>query len=121
MARPLTDSERQLINAMITSAKAADPAQFDDQHAWYQWRQDVRETVDRVSVGDACDCGMCPSVQLLVDDQEVPAGASQVILEAFISEGIVMLFIDDDFPSYLEIAPNLDVELELPHEGALIF
>lgn len=121
MARSLTASELQLLSAMITSAKAADPARFDDQQAWFEWRQELHDTLDRVTVGELCDCGKCPSVQLLIDGQEVPAGTSQVILEAFISEGIVMLFIDDDLPSYLEIAPNLDVELELPGESALIF
>lgn len=121
MARSLTKSERQLISAMITSAKAANPEHFEDQHAWYQWRQDLLGTLDRLSVGELCDCGKCPSVQLLVDDREVPPGRVQVILEAFIAEGIVMLFIDDNLPSYLEIAPNPDVELDLPTEDALIF
>ena len=32
-----------------------------------------------------------------------------------------MLSIDDDQPSYLEIAPNLDIQLDLPDEKALIF
>jgi len=44
-----------------------------------------------------------------------------IILEAFISEGIVMLFIDDGKPSYFEVAPNLDVKVDLPLESALIF
>lgn len=121
MARSVTESERQLISAMIISAKAADPQHFQSQDAWYQWRQQLHKTLGRISVGAACDCGKCPSVQLLIDGQQVPAGKSQVILEAFVSDGIVMLFIDDDLPSYLEIAPNLDVELELPNENALIF
>lgn len=121
MERSLTLSERQLISAMITSAKATDPDRFDDQTAWFQWRQELHETLDRITGGESCDCGKCPSFQLLVDGQAVAAGESQVILEAFISEGIVMLFIDDGKPSYLEIAPNLDVELELPDENALIF
>lgn len=121
MARSLTESERQLISAMITSAKAADPGRFEAQEVWYQWRQELLGGLDRITVGDPCDCGKCPSVQLLVDGQDVPAGRSQVILEAFISEGIVMLFIDDDLPSYLEIAPNPDTELKLPTEDALIF
>ncbi|HIW46649.1 MAG TPA: hypothetical protein H9884_07095 [Candidatus Yaniella excrementigallinarum] len=121
MARSLTESERQLVSAMIVSAKATNPDCFQDQDTWYRWRQELHETLDRITVGEACDCGKCPSVQLLVDGQEVPLGDRQVILEAFISEGIVMLFIDDDLPSYLEIAPNLDVELELPKQSALIF
>lgn len=121
MARSGTEPERQLLSAMIASAKAADPEHFQDQHEWYQWRQQLHATLDRITVGAACGCGKCPSVQLLLDGQEVPVGASQVILEAFIPDGIVMLFVDDGIPSYLEIAPNLDIDLELPHEKALIF
>lgn len=121
MARSLTDTERQLINAMITSAKATDPAQYQRPETWQRWRHELHEMLDRISVGKACDCGKCPSFQLLVDNKPVPAGKSQIILEAFISEGIVMLFVDDGKPSYLEIAPNLDVDLELPGEEALIF
>ena len=121
MARSLTESEQQLISAMITSAKAADPSRFEAQEVWYQWRQELLGTLDRITVGASCECSKCPSVQLLLDGQVVPAGASQIILQAFISEGIVMLFIDDDVPSYLEIAPNPDVELDLPTQDALIF
>lgn len=121
MARALTESERQLISAMITSAKAADPSRFEAQEVWYQWRQELLGTLERITVGTPCECSKCPSVQLLIDGQVVPAGTSQVILQAFISEGIVMLFIDDDVPSYLEIAPNPDVELDLPTQDALIF
>lgn len=121
MARTLTASERQLISAMMTSAKATDPERFEDQQAWYQWRQELHDGLDRITVGASCDCGKCPSVQLLVDGQTVPPGESQIILEAFVSEGIVMLFIDDGKPSYLEVAPNLDSAVELPDESALIF
>jgi len=121
MARSLTTAERNLISAMITSAKAADPDHFGTTRQWQQWRKKLLTQIDRLSVGKLCDCGKCPSFELLVDEQQVPASATPVILEAFISEGIVMLFVDDDKPSYLEIAPNLDVKLDLPNESALIF
>src|SRR5699024_8401360 len=116
----LTESERQLVSAMIVSAKATNPDCFQDQDTWYRWRQELHETLDRITVGEACDCGKCLSVQLLVDGQEVPLGDRQVILEAFISESIVILFIDDHLQSYLKIQPTLDVELELPKQSALI-
>lgn len=121
MARSLTDAERQLISAMISSAKATNPDQLESPQAWQDWREALHGMVDRITVGASCACGKCPSVQLLVDDEPVPAGQTQIILEAFISEGIVMLFVDDGRPSYLEIAPNLDRELDLPDEKALIF
>ena len=121
MARSLTEAERQLISAMITSAKATNPSQYDTQETWQNWRQDLLQMLDRITAGDACECGKCPSFQLLVDNKPVPAGKNQIILEAFISEGLVMLFVDDGIPSYLEIAPNLDVQLDLPDEEALIF
>lgn len=121
MARSLTNAERQLISAMISSAQTTNPTVEETAATGQQWRSELREMLDRISVGDACDCGKCPSVQLLVDEQPVPAGKNQIILEAFLSDGIVMLFVDDGKPSYLEVAPNLDVELELPDEKTLIF
>lgn len=121
MARSLTDAERTLIGAMITSAKASDPDRLKGTVAWRNWRRDLYEMINRLSVGRLCDCGKCPSFQLLVDGHEVPPSKDPIILEAFISDGIVMLFIDDGKPSYLEIAPNLDVKVELPSQSALIF
>src|SRR5699024_7364079 len=121
MARSLTESERQLVSAMIVSAKATKPDCFQDQNTWYRWRQELQETLDLITVVEACDFGKGPSLQLLVDGQEVRLEDRRVNLEEFISKGIVMLFSDDDLPSYVEIAPNLDVELELPKHGALIF
>src|SRR5690625_3807644 len=103
MARSLTESERQLVSAMIVSAKATNPDCFQDQDTWYRWRQELHETLDRITVGEACDCGKCPSVQLLVDGQEVPLGDRQVILEAFISEGLVKLYIEVEIHSFVEL------------------
>lgn len=121
MARSLTDAERRLISAMITSAKAADPDRLNGSVAWRNWRHELHEMIDRLSVGELCDCGKCPSFELLFDGQKVPRSKDSIILEAFIPEGLVMLFIDEGKPSYLEIAPNLDVRVELPPESALIF
>lgn len=121
MARPLTPAEQHLIRAMIMYAKATQPEHSAAPTNWQQWRRDRLALMDRLSAGEPCDCGNCPSVQLLVDGAPVAPGADPIILEAFVSEGLVMLFIDDGYPSYLEIAPNPDVQLELPSEDALIF
>ncbi len=121
MARSLTNAERTLISAMITSAKAADPDRLRGTVAWRKWRHDLHKMIDRLSVGKLCDCGKCPSFELLVDGRRVPSSQQPIILEAFISDGIVMLFIDDGKPSYLEISPNLNTKVELPPESALIF
>ena len=121
MARSLTDPERRLIRAMITSAKATDPERLKGSVAWRNWRQELHAMIDRLSVGEMCDGGKCPSFQLLVDGHDVAPSPDRIILEAFISEGMVMLFIDDGKPSYLEIAPNLNVKVDLPAESALIF
>ncbi|GAA4117819.1 hypothetical protein [Enteractinococcus coprophilus] len=121
MARSLTHPEHTLISAMITSAKASDPDRLKGSVAWRNWRHELHAMIDRLSVGKLCDCGKCPSFQLRVDGQEVQPSDAPIILEAFIPEGIVMLFVDDGKPSYFEVAPNLDVKVDLPLESALIF
>src|SRR5699024_2398610 len=86
VTRSRTDAERTLISAMITSAKATDPDRLKGSVAWRNWRHELHEMIDRLSVGKLCDCGKCPSFQLLVDGHEVPSSPEPIILEAFISE-----------------------------------
>src|SRR5690625_7350340 len=116
MARSLTEAERQLISAMITSAKATDPNQLDSSEAWQSWRDELHGTIGRITVGEACDCGKSPSVQLLIDDQPVPPTENQIILEPFIAEGIVILFVYDGYPSYPEFERHPEDDLATPAE-----
>lgn len=121
MARSLSATERALISAMVTSAKPTDPARFSGTVAWRRWRDDVHQQLARLSAGAPCDCGKCPSFQVLFDGDPVVKSAAPIILEAFVPDGMVLLFIDDTVPSYLEIAPNLDDQIELPKPESLIF
>lgn len=121
MARSLSATERALLSAMVTSAKPADATRFSGTIAWRNWRDEVRQQLDRLTAGASCDCGKCPSFHLLFDGAPVTESATPVILEAFVPDGMVMLFVDGNIPSYLEVAPNLDEEIGLPAATSLIF
>jgi hypothetical protein len=72
----------------------------DDDRA--RWLRQVPHT----RAGRRCDCGTCPSFELTD-----PAGVtpdmrnSRVVLEASTTGALLLLFIDDDRLSYLELAP----------------
>lgn len=79
-----------------------------------------------------CSCGTCPSVDLAVVDehQEAPAATervvggrrSGVVLEAFVPDANLLLFIHDDRLSYLELAPMPELSIaEFPAVEAIEF
>lgn len=68
-------------------------------------------------VHDGCGCGLCPSI----DFGPIPDDADRYVLEASTPESLVLLFIDDDKPSYLEIAPYGEEAVGLPSPDELTF
>ncbi len=59
--------------------------------------------------GRPCGCGSCPSIELTDTAGVSPElTRSRVVLDAQTNEGMLLLFIDDDQLSYLELAPMGD-------------
>ncbi len=61
--------------------------------------------VDAVRVRGGCACGSCPTIDLGGDDGPVPAQGPRVVLEAGTDRFLLLLFVDDDRLSCLELAP----------------
>ncbi|GAA1859180.1 hypothetical protein [Brevibacterium marinum] len=143
---PLTPREKEVALALIrhagTSPDEEDRARFTDrqEEAWeprapitpqqrLTWEAHLAEAV----VTNPCDCGRCPSIGMKpmtrVDDVDrddtggVGDYSSRIILDATVEECMLLLFIDDDSPSYLELAPT-DVEhvySEFPPPERILF
>lgn len=110
--RALTTRERTLIAALI-----ADPATAVNDHVTAadrgRWLAQLRHT----RAGNSCGCGTCPSIELMDPDGSTPDETSptRIILETSTPEWLLLLFIDDDQLSYLELAPFSDLPvLEFP-------
>ncbi|WP_193071035.1 hypothetical protein [Brevibacterium sp. FME37] len=90
------------------------------------WESNLAEVV----VTNPCDCGHCPSIGmrpvLRVDDENRDdAGGlgdyvERIILDATVDGCMLLLFVDDDSPSYLELAPADDeIYTEFPPPEAI--
>lgn len=113
---PLTEQQRHLITAMLSSAQEFDgsPVEQSERDKWLAM-------VDRLSVGEPCACGMCPTFELLVDGEAAPCSSPRTVLSAETSDAMVLLFIDDGKPSYFEVAPTWDTAVQLPTPQQLRF
>ena len=129
MHRPLTPREHEVALAMIrhahTSPDEQERATFTEEQrdSWDppfpispQQRIAWEANLDAVVVTNPCDCGSCPSIGMRplarVDDESSDdAGGlgdfeSRFILDAGVDGCMLLLFIGDDSPSYLELAPS---------------
>ena len=91
-----------MLVAMIGSATPVDdePAVSDGDRA--RWLARVPAT----RAGERCGCGTCPSIELTDAAGSTPGtGRSGAVLEAGAPGALLLLFVDDDRPSYLELAP----------------
>lgn len=120
MARPLTVTEHETLVAMITRAgelSGERTVTADERQAWLARVPDLR-------VDEMCECGSCPSISLVAEPPaRVTEGADRVVLGAALSDGLVLLFIDDGVPSYVELAPHDDetAYAEFPGAAALSY
>lgn len=114
--RPLTELERSVALAMIDHATddRVTPSP-EDRCRW-------RELIGRATVCGHCDCGLCPSVDLAIDGVPVEScNGRRLVLEASADNRGVILFIDDDKPSYLEVYGFDDDPVDMPRPEELIF
>lgn len=124
MARPLTARERDVAILMIRNANPSPteeefadftPRQRDHwgssepitQEQRRRWEDNLAEVV----VSGRCTCGTCPTVDLegphhsrsAVADTD--AEVERIVLDGAVPGAMILLFIDDDVPSCLELAP----------------
>lgn len=70
-----------------------------------RWRAQLATT----RAGRPCGCGTCPSIELTDAAGVSPMMTnSRVVLNAETDNAMVLLFVDDDQLSYLELAPTED-------------
>lgn len=103
--RPLDDRERAMIVAMVERGATFDDDVVVTPADRARWLAQVPGTW----AGRPCGCGTCPSVELTDADGVTPAGErTRVVLEGGTTGALVLLFVDDDRLSYLELAPTDD-------------
>jgi hypothetical protein len=94
-SRALTDRELAVLSFMVEHGVRVDGADRARWHAQLAGR-----------AGRPCGCGTCRSVELTDADGVTPqADGRRVVLEAQTDEALLLLFVDDDRLSYLELAP----------------
>ncbi|MFB9376692.1 hypothetical protein ACFFKU_04235 [Kineococcus gynurae] len=101
--RPLTERERATLVWMIDNGVAFsdedEPVTSDDRRRW-------RAQVPGTRVGRGCGCGACPSIDLTDADGVIPGWEeSRIVLSGETDGAMLLLFVDDDRLSYLELAP----------------
>lgn len=109
MSKPLTPQQRGVIEAMLSRAPLFDGT-IPDPGQREQWLA----VLDRLTYGGPCDCGGCPSFAIHLDGQPVAEEVGRTVLSAEAPGSMLILFIDRNLPSYLEIAPVEDHPVGLP-------
>lgn len=100
--RPLTPREEAVLVALITRGEYMDNDATVTDEDRARWLMQVPHT----RAGRGCDCGTCPSIELNDTAGATPdMQHSRVVLEAGTTGALLLLFIDDDHLSYLELAP----------------
>ena len=99
--RPLSVRERDLLVAMVargTEDGVDRVIAASDRERWAGQLADI-------SVHGTCGCGSCPSIDLVPESDDRPSTARQTVLEASTSTASLLLYIEGDRPTYLELAP----------------
>ena len=89
----------------------------DDRERWLA-------QVPATRAGRGCTCGTCPSIELTDATGSTPGTeGDRVVLSGSTSDAVLLLFIDDDRLSYLELAPLSDsvARHRFPHPADIDF
>jgi hypothetical protein len=104
MSRELTEREREVLAFLLEHG-----ATFaDDQPVTIEQRSRWRARLADVRAGAPCGCGTCPSIVLEDAGGSVPDSGRRVVLSAGHPDASLLLFVDADRLSYLELAPHGD-------------
>jgi hypothetical protein len=102
MGRALSAREREVLEAMVRFAPDFSGQHSVDEVSRQHWLAQVAGT----RAGRRCECGDCPSIELEDAQGSTPSFThSRIVLSASAPDALVLLFIDDDQLSYLELAP----------------
>lgn len=118
--RAMTAHEQSVLEAMIRHASPFDsesePPSITDRARWLAMIKDL-------SVHRLCGCGTCPTIDLAYKGVPVESGehTTGTILEAGIREAMILLFINNDIPGCLEVAPINDEPVALPSPEEIRF
>ena len=120
MIRQLSEREHHVLVAMIEHAGVGEEGPDISSVQRSAWRA----TVPHLQVYDACNCGDCPSVSLTSNAEHPNVSEDErVVLVAALNDALVLVFVDDDVPSYLELAPHNQetAYTQFPEPAALSF
>lgn len=102
MTRSLLPRERDVLALMIEHAENFTEGPCVSAQRRAQWLAQLPGT----RAGDSCQCGVCPSIELVDGHGVTPsADRKRIVLAAKARGALLLLFIDDDRLSYLELAP----------------
>jgi hypothetical protein len=104
MGRDLTDRERDLLAFMIEYGEPVPddaPVSVEDRRRWQAQLPGAR-------AGSGCGCGTCPSITVEDEHGRAPVGGRRVVLSTGHPDATLLLFVDGDRLSYLELAPHGD-------------
>lgn len=103
--RPLTHREKAVLVAMIERGVTMDhdaPVTDADRSRWLA-------QVPHTRAGRSCGCGTCPSIGLTDAEGSTPEMPDdRVVLHASATGALLLLFVDEDRLSELELAPLSD-------------
>ncbi|MBO0596498.1 hypothetical protein I2485_04185 [Nesterenkonia sp. E16_7] len=108
MGRPLTARERDVLAFMVDNAVPSAGDRPVPAAARERWRRSIPTT----TAGRGCECGACPSIDLVDERARTSKGGRSVVLSAEHPKASVLLFIDADRLSYLELAPHGDEAID---------
>ena len=101
-SRALTPREQETLTALLErgTSDEGDPLVTAADRA--RWLAQVPQTL----AGRPCGCGTCPSIELTDAEGRTPTtGDGRVVLQAAAPGALLLLFVDEDRLSYLELAP----------------
>jgi hypothetical protein len=117
--RPLTARERDLLLALLARGTAFGSDESITESDRERWAEHAAAAM----VHGTCGCGSCPSIDLAPGAKADSASPGRrTVLEASTADAFLLVFIDDDRPTYLELAPFGDDPItEFPLVADVIF
>lgn len=121
MNRELSVAEIAVVEKIIRHAPPSMPNEIT---VSTKQRDYLIQLLPFLRVTGTCSCGCCPSVYLHpTGDWPQPVETFSYVLDSWTEDdpAMVMLFIENGLPTFLEVAPFGDFSVSLPDSDALRF